>query len=98
LVGADGTINFNGFFGDYELTIGQQKYNLTLSKGQSLYSLVIKPGDYLADGVVDAADYVVWRKALNSSDLRADGNGNGVVDDGDYAAWRSHFGVTYASS
>src|SRR5262245_24200834 len=32
---ADGTINFNGYYGDYELTIGGQKYNLTLKKGTS---------------------------------------------------------------
>jgi hypothetical protein len=70
---------------------------LTLSKGQSVYSLVIKPGDYNADGVVDAADYVVWHRALESADLRADGNADGVVDIGDYDVWRSHFGVVYGS-
>jgi GH35 family endo-1,4-beta-xylanase len=32
-VSPDGTINFNGFYGDYELTIGGQTYDLTLTKG-----------------------------------------------------------------
>src|SRR6185436_20164175 len=36
---ADGTINFNGYYGDYELTVGGQKYNLTLKKGTSRYTL-----------------------------------------------------------
>jgi hypothetical protein len=96
-VGPDGTISFNGFWGDYELAIGGQAYALTLSKGNSLYSLVVAPGDYNGDHVVDAADYIVWRDSLNSStDLRADGNGNGMIDDDDFNVWRSHFGATYS--
>lgn len=97
VVAADGTISFDGFWGDYQLTINSQTYNLSLSKGQNLYSLVIKPGDYNADGVVDSSDYVIWRRALDSGDLRADGNGNGVIDPGDYDVWRLNFGVTYSS-
>ena len=97
-VGPDGTINFNGYWGDYQLTVGQQTYNVTLSKGQSTYSLAIKPGDYNADGLVDAADYVVWRRALDSTtDLRADGNGDRVIDTGDFDVWRANFGATYAN-
>jgi hypothetical protein len=36
---ADGTINFNGYYGDYVITIGGQNYNLTLKKGTSRYTL-----------------------------------------------------------
>lgn len=96
-VAADGSISFNGFWGDYQLNINGQNYNLTLSKGNSTYSLVIKPGDYDANGVVDASDYVIWRRALDSGDLRADGNGNSVIDPGDYDVWRLNFGKVYGS-
>jgi len=99
LVGADGTINFTGFWGDYTLTINGQPYNLTLAKGNSLYSLPVAPGDYNADGRVDAADYVVWRNTVGSAtDLRADGNGDGVVNDNDYGVWRALVGTVYSGS
>jgi hypothetical protein len=99
IVGPDGTIGFNGFWGDYDLRIGATKIgSLTLNKGTSLYSVVIAPGDYNSDDVVDAADYALWRRNEGSTtDLRADGNGNGVIDSGDYDVWRSHFGTTYGS-
>jgi GH35 family endo-1,4-beta-xylanase len=98
VVGADGTINFDGFWGDYELTINDQTYDLELLKGTTLFSLVIAPGDYNGDGQVDATDYTVWRDTLGSTgDLRADGNGNRVIDEGDYATWKSNFGMTYGA-
>jgi GH35 family endo-1,4-beta-xylanase len=98
VVGADGTISFDGFWGDYELTVGGVTYDLTLSKNDLLYSLVVAPGDYNGDGTVDAADYSVWRDTFGSSDdLRADGNGDGVVDDGDYGVWKALFGTTYGT-
>jgi GH35 family endo-1,4-beta-xylanase len=97
-VGADGTIDFDGFWGDYELTIGGQTYDLTLSKGQSLYSLPIAPGDYNGDGVVDVGDYLVWQKTVGSpTDLRADGNGDFEIDEEDFAVWHQHFGTVYSS-
>jgi hypothetical protein len=97
-VGADGTIDFTGFFGDYELTIDGQAYDLALAKGDPLYSIVVAPGDYNADGTVNAADYVVWRNTLGSvDDLRADGNGNEMIDAGDYDIWKSLFGTHYGS-
>jgi GH35 family endo-1,4-beta-xylanase len=101
-VGADGTINFDGFWGDYELTIGDTigapTYDLTLTKGDTLYSLPIAPGDYNGDGVVDAADYVMWRKtAGQSGDLRADGNGDTTVDELDFNIWRANFGAIYGA-
>jgi Glycosyl hydrolase family 10 len=96
-VNADGTIDFMGFYGDYEITVNGQTFNVTLTKGDALYSVVVAPGDYYADGSVDSADYVVWRKTFGLvDDLRADGNGNRVIDEGDYNVWRSNFGKTYA--
>jgi GH35 family endo-1,4-beta-xylanase len=97
IVGDDGTIDFNGFWGDYNLTLnGQPLASVNLEKGTSLYSVVIAPGDYNGDHVVDAADYVIWRTSAGSTtDLRADGNGDRIVDDSDYDVWRSHAGATY---
>jgi hypothetical protein len=97
-VDADGTINFNGFWGDYDLTVNGHTYHITTSKGTSQYSIAVAPGDYNGDHVVDAADYIVWRETSGSlTDLRADGNGDGVVDQIDYNIWRSLFGTVYAS-
>ena len=97
VVGPDGTINFNGFWGDFTLTINGQSVPLTLSKGTKQYSLILAAGDYDGDHTVTAADYTLWRKALGSNtDLRADGNGNGVIDEADFTIWRSNFGNIYS--
>ena len=94
LVGADGTVDFSGFYGDYEITIGSQTFDLSLLKGTEAYSLIVAPGDYNGDGSVDAADYTLWRDTLGSNeDLRADGNGDRVVDSSDYDIWKSAFGT-----
>ncbi len=50
LVGADGMIDFTGFYGGYEITIGGQTFDLSLLKGPQAYSLVVAPGDYNGDG------------------------------------------------
>ena len=98
-VGPDGTIDFSGFFGTYEITVNGQTFNLDLTKGESLFSLVVAPGDYNGDGGVDASDYTVWRNTFGSTDdLRADGNGDHMIDESDYTAWKSFFGTTYAGS
>ncbi len=36
---ADGTINFNGYYGDYQLTIGDKVYTLKHVKGTSRYTI-----------------------------------------------------------
>jgi hypothetical protein len=97
-VGPDGTIDFSGFFGKYEITVDGQIHELDLTKGTSHYALIIAPGDYNGDGIVNSADYTVWRDTLGSiDDLRADGDGNGVINDADYDLWTSLFGTTYGS-
>jgi GH35 family endo-1,4-beta-xylanase len=60
---ANGTINFDGYYGDYVITAGGKSYNLSLTKGTSSYAIGALPGDINADGTVDARDYVLWRKA-----------------------------------
>lgn len=98
-VGPDGTIDFSGFYGVYEITIDGQTFILDLTKGQSQYSLAVAPCDYNADGLVDAADYTLWHDTLGSTaDLRADGNGNFIIDEGDFDVWKSLFGTSYAGA
>jgi hypothetical protein len=99
VVGPDGTIEFNGFFGDYELTFGDQTLDLALSKGDSLYSLVVAAGDYNADGTVDAADYTVWRDNLGApTEAAINNNGDGGgISPSDYAYWKARFGTMAGS-
>jgi GH35 family endo-1,4-beta-xylanase len=40
-VGADGTINFNGYYGQYGFTINGQTYSLDLTKGTTNYVLAV---------------------------------------------------------
>jgi GH35 family endo-1,4-beta-xylanase len=96
-VGPDGTIDFSGFFGDYEITIDGETFDLSLLKGTTEYELAIGTpllGDYNNDGVVDAADYTVWRDAMEdgASELFNEGDSFGTVDEADYQFWRDHFG------
>jgi dockerin type I repeat protein/PEP-CTERM motif-containing protein len=95
-VAGDGTVDFTGFYGDYDVTVAGQTYHLNLGKGTTAYSLTIHTGDFNGDGVVDSADYTLWRSTLGSTtDLRADGNSNGIIDAGDYDAWSAKFGANY---
>ena len=99
-VAADHSINFNGFYGDYQFSVGVYKGTMSLVKGTTNYAININvgQGDFNYDGIVNAADYTVWRDTLGSTtDLRADGNGDGVIDAGDYTSWEAKFGTTYAS-
>jgi endo-1,4-beta-xylanase len=99
-VGPDGTINFNGFYGDYEISVGGKTYDLALTKGVTNYVLgdpTVLLGDYNGDGRVDAADYSVWRNHLNTTfDLHGNGNEEGSsagrVDQADYQLWKANFG------
>jgi hypothetical protein len=38
-VGADGTIDFSGFYGDYTVTINGVNYDLDLQKGTTFYTV-----------------------------------------------------------
>lgn len=97
-VGEDGTIDFSGFYGLYDVIVNGKTFTLDLTKGTSLYSLVVAPGDFNGDGQVDAVDYTVWRDTQESTtDFRADGNGDRVIDDADYAIWKTNFGTNYAT-
>ena len=101
-VGPDGTIDFTGYYGDYEITIDGQTFDLSLAKGTTDYSLVVGPvlpGDYNGDGTVDAADYTVWRDAMaaGATSLLNEHDSPGSVDEADYLVWKNHFGETAGS-
>jgi GH35 family endo-1,4-beta-xylanase len=100
-VDANDQVNFTGYYGNYQISVGVYKGTLSLVKGTTNYALNINlgAGDYNFDGVVNAADYTIWRDTLGSTtDLRADGNGDGVIDQADYDLWASKFGTVYVAS
>ena len=78
--GADGTIKFNGYYGEYELTTGGNVYKFELKKGITDYSLGALNGDFNLDGVVDAADYTLWKDRAGSA--------------AEYLLWKANFGCT----
>jgi hypothetical protein len=96
-VGPDGTIDFSGFFGDYEITIGTETFDLALLKGTTAYELAVAPyvlGDYNGDNVVNAADYTVWRDTLSAAGTALLNDPTpGTVDESDFIYWRDHFGA-----
>lgn len=81
---SDGTVAFDGYWGDYQITAGGQTYDLTLSKGTNSYTIGGMAGDFTRDGKVDAADYVIWRQNPASY-----GGVSGYND------WRANFGKSY---
>ncbi|HVT30399.1 MAG TPA: endo-1,4-beta-xylanase [Lacipirellulaceae bacterium] len=86
-VAADGTISFNGFYGDYEITANGKNYHMSLTKGTTSYALgYALPGDFNLDGIVDAADYLLWRKGRGT-----------IYSPADYMIWRTNFGKAIAS-
>ncbi|MCA9239273.1 MAG: endo-1,4-beta-xylanase, partial [Planctomycetales bacterium] len=90
-VDSDGIIQFNGYYGQYEVVIDGATYLIDHSKDTTVHSIVTSaflPGDYNRDGVVDAADCTVWRDSLDQTVVGpyagADGDGDGRVGSGDY--------------
>jgi hypothetical protein len=78
VVAPDGTISFDGFWGDYEITVNGMSYDLTLQKGVSDYQLVLAvPGDADGDGDVDLDDF-------NELSANMYSDVAGGFDDGDF--------------
>jgi hypothetical protein len=98
-VGLDGTVDFTGFYGDYDVKIGSQTFRFSLAKGTQDYSLTVTPGDYNADGTVDTADYIVWRKHDGQSMTlpNRDTANSGPISTADFNSWRKNFGKTAPS-
>jgi GH35 family endo-1,4-beta-xylanase len=84
-VAADGTIDFMGFFGDYEVTVDGKSYPLSLAKGLTDYKLVVNlPGDFNNDGTVSGADLAVLRQRIEQ----------GEADGGDFLLWQQQLGMS----
>lgn len=94
---ADGTIDFTGFYGKYEITIDGETYDLDLTKGTIDYSLVVGPesADFDFDGDVDGRDFLIWQRGFgleNPGFTDGDANYDGFVDDTDLAIWSLAYG------
>jgi GH35 family endo-1,4-beta-xylanase len=93
-VNPDGTLNFNGFYGDYEITADGQTYDLTLDKGTTDYIISI-PGDVNGDGTVNLADLnAVKNNFGEDGSTGGDANGDGVVNLADLNEVKNNFGDT----
>lgn len=56
IVGPDGTINFNGFYGYYDLIIGGKTYSLDLVKGTTNYSIAVpEPTSSISGAIITLA-------------------------------------------
>jgi hypothetical protein len=97
-VQSDGTIDFTGFYGEYEVTIGGQTYTLDLTKGLDEYSLVVGPpsADFDLDGDVDGRDFLAWQRGYGTVDPTfgdGDANYDHQVDAADLAIWQAAYGT-----
>lgn len=93
----DGTIDFTGFYGVYEISIGGETYTVDLTKGVNHYSLVVGPpsADFDRDGDVDGRDFLAWQRGHGIVDpafIDGDANYDGVVDGTDLAIWQAAYG------
>ncbi len=85
-VGPDGTINFDGFWGDYEITIDGETFDLSLEKGNFNYNLIVQqgiPGDFDGDGDIDGRDFLAWQRGESLNPYSAE----------DLADWHSAYNV-----
>lgn len=90
-VGPDGTINFDGFWGDYEITIDGETFDLTLDKGNFDYSLIIEEsiaGDFDGDGDVDGRDFLAWQRGESLNPFSAE----------DLAEWHAAYNASSLQS
>jgi GH35 family endo-1,4-beta-xylanase len=100
----DGTIDFTGFYGEYEITIGEQTFTLDLTKGTSEYSLIVGPesADFDFDGDVDGRDFLTWQRGFGAVDAtfaQGDANYDGQVNELDIAVWHAGYsGETLTAS
>ena len=91
LVGSDGTIDFTGFFGEYEITIDGKTFDLDLTKRTSDYNILIGvPGDFDGDLIVDGADLIIWQTGYGI-DATGDADFDGDTDGRDFLIWQRNF-------
>jgi GH35 family endo-1,4-beta-xylanase len=90
---ADGAVEFTGFYGDLEVTVGGKTYALTLEKGQTDYALVVDlTADLDDDGDVDGDDLTAWKTAIETGS-GGDTDGDGDADGADFLAWQRQLGM-----
>lgn len=95
VVGPEGTIDFTGFYGDFEITIGGKTYALRLEKGTTDYQLVIAlAGDFDEDGTVDADDLARWQEAMQMGTAAGDADGDLDTDGADFLVWQQQLGLS----
>lgn len=93
-VGPDGAIDFTGFFGDFDITLGGKTYDLSLQKGVSDYRLVIDlTADFNDDGKVDDADLAAWQQAFDAGNAGGDADGDLDTDANDFLVWQQQLGM-----
>jgi hypothetical protein len=63
----------------------------TRNFGRTFQTAETFAGDFNADGVVNAADYTVFRDAMATGDLTADGDGDGKLTTGDWNYWATRY-------
>jgi hypothetical protein len=100
---ADGTVDFTGFYGEYEVTIGGDTFLFDLTKEISDYALIVGPpsADFDLDGDVDGRDFLTWQRGFSStSPAFADGDANydGVVNESDLAVWQAGFAGSWQAT
>jgi GH35 family endo-1,4-beta-xylanase len=98
VVGEDGTIEFDGFWGDYELTVDGTTYSLELVKGTQSYQLVVAlAADFNDDNVVDDEDLAMWQ-ASYEVDAGGDADEDGDTDGADLLAWQQQLGLVRSTA
>lgn len=95
LVNPDGTIDFTGFYGEYEIEVNGEIFTLDLTKGEQDYSLIVDiPPDFNNDDRVDDEDLAIWEGGYGLTNA-GDADDDGDTDGSDFLVWQqwAGFGV-----
>ncbi|MCC6492731.1 MAG: endo-1,4-beta-xylanase [Pirellulales bacterium] len=90
----NGAVEFSGFFGDYDVTVGGRAYPLSLTKGQTDYQLVVDlAADFDNDHDIDVDDLSAWNSRFGAAS-----GGHGELSGADYLLWQRQFGAFAAAA
>jgi GH35 family endo-1,4-beta-xylanase len=91
---ADGVVEFRGFYGDYDIIVGDRRFNVSLAKGRTDYQLIVDlAADFDDNGVVDHEDLAMWRDGFGPTGS-ADADGDGDTDGADFLVWQQQLGMS----